>query len=254
MDKIRTILRYEYKMQLTRSATWGVFFMAAFMSLLDNFPSPENLKRLEFLSQPSYFLCRTMSLDGLIMVFGLVILLAGSFPGDDKTGVKPLFLSAPVSRGQYISGKLAAGFLFSFTMLTLFLTANTLIYFAAVPVRVSAADCLDPLLKTLLISVLPVSLFTGFTAAALPALMDIRLFYLSAAVFFLMNASYVGSAEAMPFYLVTSGDLMKLIWQHPRWSFANSGSIQANLLFLTGCGLLSGSLLFLRRSFWRAGS
>jgi LPXTG-motif cell wall-anchored protein len=55
----------------------------------------------------------------------------------------------------------------------------------------------------------------------------------------------------MPFYLITSGDLAKLIWQHPKWPFSNTGSIQANLVFLVGCGLLAGLLLFLKRKFWR---
>ena len=43
-------------------------------------------------------------------------------------------------------------------------------------------------------------------------MIDIRLFYILAAILFGFNATYVGSAEAMPFYLITSGDLVRLIW------------------------------------------
>ena len=82
--------------------------------------------------------------------------------------------------------------------------------------------------------------------------MDIRLFYILAAVFFGFNATYVGSADTVPFYLITSGDLIRLIWVHPKWPFLHPGSGLANGVFLIGSGLLAGSLLFLKHSFWRS--
>ena len=52
---------------------------------------------------------------------------------------------------------------------------------------------------------------------ALPGVADIRLFYAAAAVFFGCNAATVGSAESMPFCLLTAGDLSRLLWVHPKW-------------------------------------
>lgn len=252
MRKCLSIIFYEYKMQMKRFATWGVFILVMVIVLIDNFPSAKNLNRLEFLTEPAYFLYRTMSLDGLVLVFALLFLLSGRFPLDKKTGVKPLIMASPITKGQYVIGKLLGGFCYTFTMLFLLLTVNVLIYLVAASFKISILSCIAALLKTLMISVLPVSIFVGFVTVALPAIMDVRLFYLIASTLFIVNAATAVSAEAMPFYFITSGDLIKLIWQHPKWPFTNMGSIQANLIFLLGCGLLSWSLLLLSPKFWRA--
>ena len=83
-------------------------------------------------------------------------------------------------------------------------------------------------------------------------MIDIRLFYILSAVLFGFNATYVGSAEAMPFYLIAAGDLVRLIWVHPKWPFVDTGSVVANGCFLVGSGIVCGSLLFLKHNFWRA--
>lgn len=252
MGKIISIVRYECKMQLSRFATWGVFIAALVVAMLDDFPSATNLHRLEFLTEPAYFLSRTMSIYGLALTFGLLFLLSNRFSIDKKLGVKSLIMAAPIGKGQYILGKLLGGFCYAFSLVFLFLAANTAVYLAAVPADLSVISCLIPLIKTLFVSAIPVSLFVGFTAVALPAIMDIRLFYLLASALFMANAAITGSAEPMPFYLITSGDLIRLIWQHPQWPFTNTGSIQANCVFLMGAGLSSCGLLFLKRKFWRA--
>lgn len=94
MDKVLTILRYEYRMQLRRPAGWAILAAAAVMALLDSFPSPENLARLEFLDQPAYFVYRIMSLDALVLLFGLTFLLAGRLPLDVSSGTKALLMAA----------------------------------------------------------------------------------------------------------------------------------------------------------------
>ncbi len=251
MRKCFSIIHYEYKMQIRSIASWSVLITAVIIALIDNFPSAGNLARLEFLAQPTYFIYRTMSLDALIMVFGLMFLLSIRIPLDLNTDVKNLIMASPVTKGQYVYGKLFSGFLFTFTMLTLFMTLNTLIYFIAAPFNISVANCLIPLMKALVVNGLPVSFFISFVSVALPAVMDVRLFYLLASVLFLINAFSVSSTEQMPFYLITSGDLIKLIWQHPEFPFRNTGSVQANLLFLIGCGLSALVPLFLKHRFWR---
>ena len=251
MRKCISIIYYEYIMQQKRIVAWGVLVATCVISLIDNLPTERNLVRLEFLSEPAYFMYRTMSIDALVMTFGLMFLLSNRIPHDRKTGVKSMVMASPITKGQYICGKLLGGFLYTCTMLALFLTMNILAYIMASPIDVSLMDCFVPLIKTLIVSVLPVSVFISFTSVALPAVMDKRLFYLMGSVLFFVNAFSVGSAGPMPFYLITSGDLIKLIWNNPGWPFTNTGSIQANLIFLVGGGLLAGLQLFLKRRFWR---
>lgn len=114
-----------------------------------------------------------------------------------------------------------------------------------------AADWVLPFAKALLVSALPVSFFISLCSLTLANLMDIRLFYLLAAILFLINASTVGSAESMPFYLITSGDLVKLIWVHPKWPRLYPAGILANLLFLAGGGLACAGALGIGHRPWR---
>ena len=106
MRKTVSIFHYELKMQIKRPAVWGVFLAATAMAQLDCFPSAQNLARLEFLNQPAYFVHRVMTLDALLLLFGLAVLLANRFPADRKNGMKHLLLSYPLKRCQYILGKL----------------------------------------------------------------------------------------------------------------------------------------------------
>ncbi len=252
MRKIMSIVHYECKMQFQRPAAWGILLVAAAIALLDNFPSGRNLARLEFLKQPAYFIYRTMSYDVLIVAFGLMFLMSGRFSLDYKTGVKTLIMASPVRKGQYLLGKLLGGLLYTFSLICIFLMLNMIVYYCAAPFEISITDCVVPLLKALAVSALPVSFFISFCSIAIPALIDIRLFYLLAAVLFIFNASFVGTAESMPCYLITSGDLIRLVWVHPKWSQADIRSIMSNLMFLLGCGLISCGLLLTKRGFWRS--
>lgn len=251
MRNILSIVHYEYKMQIRRIATWGVFVAAVAFSLLDDFPSGGNLHRLEFLSDPVYFVYRTMSLGGLPMAFGLMILLSNRFSIDCKTGVKSLIMAGPTTKAQYIFGKLIGGFCYTVTVFSLFLAVNALVYYMAAPFPVSMWNILTAIAKTIIICVLPVSVFVSFLSVNLPAWMDVRLFYAMAAILFLINASTTGSAEQMPFYCITSGDLVRLIWRHPKFPFENVKSIWRNLVFLTGSGWFSLLPLLAKKQFWR---
>lgn len=252
MRKIFAIAHYEYKMLMTRWATWGVFLASLVISLMDNYPSAHNLARLEFLCQPAYFLYRTICFDALILVFGLLFLLSGRFPTDRKYGLHHLLMTFPIQKGQYLSGKLLGGWLYTLTMLCLFLSVNFFIYTLAAPFKVYMTDNTASFIKALLVSVLPVSFFIGFCSTALADLLNIRLFYLLAAILFLINATTVGNALPMPFYMITSGDLVKLIWRHPKWPYLYPASILANILFLIGSGLACAVLLWIKHRPWRA--
>ncbi len=252
MRKIIAIIHYEYKMQFKRPATWGVLLAATVFALLDNYPSAGNLTRLEFLNDPAYFVYRTMSLNGFVLLFGLMFLLAERFPMDNKTGMKLLLMSHALQKWQYILGKLSGGFLYTFSIICIFLALNTAVYFVAAPFPIPLPACTLPLVKVIIVSAFPVSLFVSLCSVALPGMIDIRLFYLLAAILFGANAAYVGSANAAPFYMITSGDLIRLIWVNPKWSFHDTGSILANGAFLMGSGLIIGSSLFLKHRFWRS--
>lgn len=252
MRKICAIAHYEYKMLMTGYATWGVLGLAVLISLWDNYPTARNLTRLEFLCQPAYFLYRTVSLDSLLLAFGLLFLLSGRFPADRKYGMHQLIMTLPLQKRHYLLGKLLGGWLYALTLLSLFPCVCLLFYWLGAPFEPDAADCAVSLAKALLVSVLPVSFFISCCSTALADLLDIRLFYLLAAILFLVNATTVGSALPMPFYLITSGDLAKLIWRHPDFSQLPPASLLANLLFLTGGGLVCAGLLGLGHRPWRA--
>lgn len=252
MRKMITIIHYEYKMQLERLATWGVLFAVIVFSLLEDFPSAGNLARLEFLNNPAYFVCRTMNFGGLVLMFGLMFLLADRFPLDNKTGMKLLLMSHALQKWQYVLGKLLGGFLYAFSILCIFLTLNTVVYFVAAPFEISLFACIVPLVKEIVVSAFLVSMFVGFCSVALPGMIDIRLFYLLAVIFFGLNAAYVGSANSAPFYLIASGDLLRLIWVHPKWPFVDMVSVLANGAFLIVSGPIFGGFLFLKHKFWRS--
>lgn len=252
MRKVLSIIHYEYKMQMKRFATWGILLVALLISLLDNFPSATNLARLEFLSQPAYFIFRTIGFDGLIIAFAFMFLLSNRFPVDEKTGVKSLMMSSPMGKGQYIMGKLSAAFLYTLTMLCVFLIINVSVHYIAVPLDFSLMEYIVLVCKVIITSIIPISIFVSFSAVVFPAMMDIRLFYLLAGILFVFNASYVNSADASPFYLITSGDLIRLIWVHPKYPQIDYASVWANLIFLLVCGFGSPLLLIMKRKFWRA--
>ena len=108
MDTVLTILRYEYRMQLRRPAGWAILAAAAVMALLDSFPSPENLVRLEFLDQPAYFVYRIMSLDALVLLFGLTFRWRAAPPGHLR-GDKGAIDGRPGGKGTVYPWKTAGG-------------------------------------------------------------------------------------------------------------------------------------------------
>lgn len=252
MRKILTIARYEYKMQISKFATWGIFVVAMCIALFDNFPSQSNLNRLEFLNDPAYFIYRTMSLEGIFLVFGLMILLSPRLTIDNKNGIKSLIMCLPICKKQYIFGKLLGGFLYSFTILATYVSVSAITYIIATPNIIEILLWFEALIKTIIISVLPVSIFVTFCSLLIPALVGVRLFYLFTVLLLLTNVLFVGTADVMPFYLITSGDIMRLIWTHPNYSQIDVVSIVTNMAFLMGTGVIFLALVFINKKFWRS--
>ena len=112
------------------------------------------------------------------------------------------------------------------------------------PFEVSWAECIVLCSKLSWFPAAPAGWFVSFVSIALPGMIDIRLFYILSVVLFGFNATYVGSAEAMPFYLIAAGDLVRLIWVHPKWPFVDTGSVVANGCFWWGSGIVCEACCF----------
>ena len=109
-----------------------------------------------------------------------------------------------MERRQYILGKLLGGFCLAYFTTALFLLCNTAVYALAAPFPIPPREWLAPLGKALVLCALPASWFTGLAAVALPGVVDIRLFYGAAALFFGWNAAFLlgGGAvcASLPFW------------------------------------------------------
>lgn len=252
MRKAVTVFANEYLSCIGRPTAWIVFVVAVAITLIDSLPTHDNLVRLEFLFLPDYFVYRIFSVDGLIMVTGLMIILSNRLSIDDKTGAKSLLMAAPLNKGTYLFGKLSAGFVFSLSMMVFYLTICTVAYAIFIPGGFGISDYIYAALKALVFLGVPVAFFVSMCAGALPTLVDTRIFYLTFFALILLSVVTVGSADEMPFYLITSGDLTKLVWQHPDFYFHNLGSIISNLAFLVGSGTTAALLAFINPRFWRA--
>lgn len=251
MRKVLAILHYEYKMQMSRMAAWSILFVAIGIALVDAFPSGSNIARLEFLVKPAYFISRIYSKNGLLLIFGIMFLLSSRLPIDKKMGVKSLFMVASLKKGEYVLGKLLGNFLYAITMMILFLGFNIFVYAIFIPEKNSFFEYMLPFIKTVIFNIFPAGFFISFCAVVLPAIIDIRIFYFISSAYFLLNAVFVDSSESVPFYLITSGDLKKIVWQYPGYPFSDTQSILANLIFMISCGLLAWFFLLIKRDFWR---
>jgi hypothetical protein len=220
--------------------------------MLDNFPSASNMARLGFLIDPSYFVMRVMTLPGLLLIFGLMFILSNRLKGDEKCGVKILFMAAPLRKADYLAGKLTGNFLYAVTIFSLFLLVNITVYAAFSPVTNSIGTYLRPFITALLYTVVPACVFLTSCAVLIPAIVDMRLFYLGFAALFAINTITVVSAEKVPFYLILQGELRKITWHHPEWNSFYIESAIENLCFLLGIGLAVVFVVALKRNFWRA--
>ncbi len=133
MRRLATVFSREYLSCMMRPATWGVLIAALAFTLLDSLPTDANLARVELLPVPSFFANRIMSVSGLVLVTGLVILLSSRLARDKKAGVKSLLMASPLSKGEYLLGKLLAGFFFSLSLMGLYLTVCMAAYALAIP-------------------------------------------------------------------------------------------------------------------------
>ncbi|MCM1190564.1 MAG: hypothetical protein NC541_14880 [bacterium] len=252
MSKAAVITKYEYKMQIGRIAAWIVWLFVASVSMADCLPTASNRARLEFLGDIRYFVWRVFSIDGLILLFGILFLTAGRLTEDQKSGRRDLFMAAPVGKMSYLAGKLSGNILFALTLMYSLLGISLFGFAVTSPAEAAFADYIGVVFSVSVFIVLPATFFVVAGGIMLSELVDLRLVYLLYSVLFLVNAFSVHTAEARPFYILTQGDLARAVWQHPKYPEIHVGSACVNLAFMLGTGGMAILLVAADRRFWRA--
>lgn len=251
MRKMLSITKYEYAMQIKRIAGWIVLLFVLASSMMDCLPVVANLTRIEFLGDIHYYVRRVFSFDGLILLFGILFLTAGRMVDDRKTHCRDLFMTAPIGKASYIGGKFLGNFLFALSLMYMLLIFSLAGFIWFAPSNVTIGEYASAIFSVSFCVILPATFFVVASSVMLPELVDIRLVYLVYAVLFLVNAFTTDQAGPIPFYIFTQGDLAKLIWQHPRYLELYMGSACLNLVFMLGIGILSITLVAVKRRFWR---
>lgn len=248
LNKILTISKFEWKMQIKRLGGWLVLVFSLAVALADNFPSAANLERLALLTKQGYVVYRLLAQPGTILFFGMLFLLSDRIRGDQTSGVQDLFMSAPLRKTQYIAGKFMGNYLFLLSIMGLYLAVNGIAHALFNPGNFTVL----PYLLGFLAVVVPAGFFVTTCALTLPVLMDIRLFYAAFSILFMSNIAIVPpDGSKPPFYFLLSGGLSRLIFRNGK-NVLYWDNVWGNLIFLLGAGLLMFLLIFSKRRFWRA--
>ncbi|CCZ32801.1 putative uncharacterized protein [Firmicutes bacterium CAG:646] len=252
MNKVFSISKYEYKMQIKRVSGWLVLLFVVIATMMDCLPTTNNMKRIEFLYDVHYYVRRVFAFDGLILLFALMFLMADRLVSDRKMGRRDLFMVTPIRKQSYIVGKLLGNFLYALSFMYLLLIAALIGFAVFNHVETSVKDYISSCWEVSIYIIIPATFFVTTSSVILPELINLRLFYLLFSVLFLTNVLSVETgATPAPFYIFTQGDVSKMIWQHPRWPTIYIESAFLNLLFMLGIGGLSILLIFVKRKFWR---
>ena len=251
MSKMLAITKYEYKMQIKRITAWAFLIFVAVVSMMDCLPIASNRARLEFLWNIKYYVWRVFAFDGLILLFGILFLTAGRLVDDRKSRRRDLFMAAPVGKASYIAGKLLGNFLFALTLMYSLLAISLFGFAVTSPTEPALVDYIGAIFSVSVYTIVPATFFVVASSVMLPELVDIRLVYLLYSILFLVNAFSTHTSEAMPFYILTQGDLARAIWQHPRFPEIHVESACLNLMFMLSVGVLAIILVATKRRFWR---
>lgn len=252
MNKLVSIIKYEYKMQIKRISGWSVLLFVLVSSMMDCLPTASNLARIEFLGDIQYYVRRVFSFDGLILLFGILFLTAGRLVDDRTSYRRDLFMTSPIGKASYIAGKLLGNLLFALTLMYSLLIISLCGFAVFSETGISFWSYFGAIINVSLFIILPATFFVVASSVMLPEVMDIRLVYLLYSILFLVNAFSTDAAEARPFYIFTQGDLAKLIWQHPKYMDIYVGSVCLNLLFMIGIGAFAIILVAVKQRFWRS--
>lgn len=188
MNKLLSIVKYEYKMQIKRIAGWVILLFVFISAMMDSLPTATNIARVEFLYDIHYYVRRVFSFDGLILLFALMFLMAGRLVGDRKTGRRDLFMAAPIGKNCYIGGKLLGNFLYALTLMFSLLIASLAGFAIFNQSGTPFSSYISAIFEVSIYVILPATFFITASSVMLPELIDIRLFYLIFSILFLVNA------------------------------------------------------------------
>lgn len=248
MRNIATILKYEISMQIKSVRLWVVFAFALAVALLDNFPSEANLDRLDFLTDQGYVVSRILAHAGVLMLFGFMFLLSDRIRGDRKKGISELFMASPLSKKQYIWGKVLGNYVTVLFTMAIYFAINALVQLVHNPGPFSPV----PYAVGFFAMAVPACFFVSACAVALPAVIDIRMFYVLFSIYFLMNTDFIYTENGMirSLYLFQK-DILKLVYTYIQFEQIIPAGLLWNLAFLICSGIGAILLLKCRKSIWR---
>ncbi|WP_055666674.1 ABC transporter permease [Desnuesiella massiliensis] len=246
MSRVFTIAKYEFKMQFGKVGFWLILIIATALALIDNFPSAANLNRLPQLIKQGYVVSRLLPQPGVILLFGFVFLIANQICGDVKKGIDEIFMVKPLSRSQYVFGKFFGNFIFVILLFVIYLAINGF----AQAVWTPGNFVVYPYIIAFICVIIPASIFVVGCSLAFPILIDIRFFYALFSTYFMWNLIITPDGDKLPFYLLLSGDLTKLLYNYGL-AEPSSFKILFNAAFLVITGILSLLLLLPLGRFWR---
>lgn len=172
MNKMFSISKYEYKMQIKRIAGWIVLIFVFASAMLDCLPTETDMARIEFLYDIHYYVRRVFSFDGLILLFALMFLMAGRLVSDRKTGRRDLFMAAPVGKGSYIGGKLLGNFLYALSLMYMLLVAALIGFAVFSQAETSINDYISAFFEVSIYIILPATFFVTASSVMLPEIID----------------------------------------------------------------------------------
>jgi ABC-type Na+ efflux pump permease subunit len=246
MRNTLTIAGYELKMQMKNIALWVIVLITFALTIFEQFPSEENLRRISGLSDHSYIASRSMTLTGILLMFGCAFIVGNRIHMDINKGTSEILFSAPISKTAYIGGKFLGNYLAALVMCGVFVFLNGVVQAFFNP---SPFEPIPYLASFVFISV-PSMLFVVGLSIGLPVLMGTKLFFTAFSAYIMYCMIIVPENYEIPFYWII-GDTRKLVFHNGSFSFPYQ-SIVLNVIFLMGIGIASLLLLGINnKRFWR---
>lgn len=244
MRNVLTIARYEYKIQIINKVLWVVLLVTSIMSIYEQFPSIENLNRLEQLTNHGYIADRALTLTGIFLMLAVVFVVGKRIIIDMEHKTIEILFSLPIRKSSYILGKFLGNFLISITHFAIFIGVNAVVQaiFNPSPFEVY------PYIFSFVFIVIPTMIFVVGLSIGIPVLIDVRLFYVIMSIYFLYCIFIIPNSYEIPFYWVI-GDIRKLLYSNFHVPYR---SAIFNIIFLVGTGLCSVIILCLSSKYlWR---
>jgi len=247
MGSFITVAKCEWKMQIRNIGFWLLLALALTVSILDCFPSASNMARLDNqLTDHGYVVTRVIKDSLVLMLFGFVFLVSNRIRRDKSLGVAELYMASPISKAQYVFGKIAANLLIALLLSAVLIFGNGAVQLVF---GTSSFDIMPYIIGFIAVAV-PACIFTVCFSTAMPVITDIRLVYVAMVAYFLLNMIIVPDGTKLPFYLLAS-EPMKLFNPLLGLGIRTGALMVLNWLFLIGSGAASVVLLLCTRRYWR---